>query len=326
MINPIFLYGGLFLFSILLTWGVKVYAIQKAILDHPNERSSHTLPTPRGGGLAIVLTFYLGTGYLYATNTLDSNLFYAFISALPLLIVSLLDDLYTLGSKIRMIAQLLASILALSSLGGIETISLYFVELHGWWLNIPILFGMIWLINLYNFLDGIDGYAGSEAIFLGVATALIFGYDIGWIVAAGALGFLLFNWQKAKIFMGDIGSTFLGFIFAVLMIYSLNNGESLYSWLIILGLFWVDATLTLIRRAQNGESLSQAHRKHAYQRITQAGWSHQKTVLMGMGINCIGIIPIFLLQTSPYLILYSIIYILALYLIIRFIDKVKPFS
>ncbi len=143
---------------------------------------------------------------------------------------------------------------------------------------------------------------------------------------AGALGFLLFNWQKAKIFMGDIGSTFLGFIFAVLMIYSLNNGESLYSWLIILGLFWVDATLTLIRRARNGETLSQAHRKHAYQRITQAGWSHQKTVLMGMGINCIGIIPIFLLQTSPYLILYSIIYILALYLIIRFIDKVKPFS
>lgn len=326
MINPIFLYGGLFLFSLLLTWGVKAYAIQKAILDHPNERSSHTLPTPRGGGLAIVLTFYLGTGYLYATNTLDSNLFYAFISALPLLIVSLLDDLYTLGSKIRIIAQLLASVLALTSLGGIEMISFYFIELHGWWLNIPILFGMIWLINLYNFLDGIDGYAGSEAVFLGVAAALIFGYDIGWIVAAGALGFLLFNWQKAKIFMGDIGSTFLGFIFAVLMIYSLNNGESIYSWLIILGLFWVDATLTLIRRARNGETLSQAHRKHAYQRITQAGWSHQKTVLMGMGINCIGIIPIVLLQTSPYLILYSIIYILALYLIIRFIDKVKPFS
>lgn len=322
----VFLSGGLFLASILLTWAVKAYAIHKAILDHPNERSSHSLPTPRGGGLAIVVTFYLGAGYLYASDLLDPKLFYAFASALPLIIVSLLDDLYTLGSKIRLAAQLLASVLALVSLGGIESLPLYFVELHGWWLNIPFLLGMIWLINLYNFLDGIDGYAGSEAVFLGVAAASLFGYDIGWIVAAGALGFLLFNWQKAKIFMGDIGSTFLGFVFAVIMIDSLNNEESIYGWLVILGLFWIDATLTLVRRAKNGEQLSLAHRKHAYQRITQAGWSHQKTVLYGMGINILGLIPLFWLHSSPYLILYSLLYILALLLVSHLIDKIKPFS
>jgi Fuc2NAc and GlcNAc transferase len=326
MINIFLLCCGVFLLSALLTWAIKYYAIHKDIFDHPNERSSHTLPTPRGGGLAIVITFYISAGFLYSKGFLDPKLFYAFCSAFPLLVVSLLDDLFTLGSKIRLMAQLLSSILALYALGGVSTISLYFIELNGWWLTFPIVLAMIWLINLYNFLDGIDGYAGSEAIFLGFAVAILFGYDIGYLIALSVFGFLLFNWQKAKIFMGDIGSTFLGFIFAVLMIHSLNNGESLYSWLIILGLFWVDATLTLIRRAQNGESLSQAHRKHAYQRITQAGWSHQKTVLIGMGINIIGAIPLFWLSSSLYELPYSIIYILGLYLVIKLIDKGTPFS
>jgi UDP-N-acetylmuramyl pentapeptide phosphotransferase/UDP-N-acetylglucosamine-1-phosphate transferase len=326
MINPIFLYIGLFLLSLLITWGVKIYAIHKAILDHPNERSSHTLPTPRGGGLAIVITFYLGAGYLYTAHMLDQKLFYAFLSAVPLITVSLLDDLYTLGSKIRLAAQLLSSILALIALGGIETVSLYFIALHGWWLNIPIVLAMIWLINLYNFLDGIDGYAGGEAVFLGLAVATLFGYDIGWVVVASSLGFLVLNWQKAKIFMGDIGSTFLGFVFAVLMIDSLNHHEPLYSWLILLGLFWVDATLTLLRRAKNREKLSLAHRKHAYQRITQAGWSHQKTVLAGLLINFIGSIPLFWLHSTTYEAFYCLVYLLGLYSIVRLIDKISPFT
>ncbi|WP_310438743.1 glycosyltransferase family 4 protein [Sulfuricurvum sp.] len=326
MINIFLLCCGVFLLSALLTWAIKYYAIRQAILDHPNERSSHTLPTPRGGGLAIVITFYIGAGLLYSKGLLDPKLFYAFCSAFPLLVVSLLDDLYTLGSKIRLIAQLLSSILALYALGGISTISLSFIELSGWWLAFPIVLAMIWLINLYNFLDGIDGYAGSEAIFLGFAVAILFGYDIGYLIVLSVLGFLLFNWQKAKIFMGDIGSTFLGFIFAVLLLDSLNHHIPLYSWLILLGLFWVDATLTLIRRAKKHEKLSQAHRKHAYQRITQAGWSHQKTVLIGMGINIIGTIPLFWLLSSPYELPYSVIYILGLYLVIRLIDKRTPFS
>jgi Fuc2NAc and GlcNAc transferase len=326
MVNPVFLYGGLFSLSLLITWVIKVYAIHKAILDHPNERSSHTLPTPRGGGLAIVITFYIGVGYLYTAHMLDPKIFYAFLSAVPLIIVSLFDDLYTMGSKIRLAAQLLSSILGLTALGGIHTVSLYFVELHGWWLNIPIVLAMMWLTNLYNFLDGIDGYAGSEAIFLGLAVAILFGDTVGWIIAAGAFGFLLLNWQKAKIFMGDIGSTFLGFIFSLLMIDSLNHHEPLYSWLILLGLFWVDATLTLLRRAKNGEQLSLAHRKHAYQRITQAGWSHQKTVLAGFGINSIGVIPLFWLHSTPFEALYCLIYLLGLYYLVHLIDKAKPFS
>lgn len=326
MVNPFFVYIALFFLSLFLTWIVKYYAIHKAILDHPNERSSHTLPTPRGGGLAIVITFYVGAGYLYTANLLDSRVFYAFLSAAPLVAVSLLDDLYTVGSKIRLAAQLLSSIFALIALGGIETISLYFVELHGWWLNIPVVLAMIWLINLYNFLDGIDGYAGSEAIFLGLAVAILFGYEIGWVIAAATFGFLVFNWQKAKIFMGDIGSTFLGFVFAVLMIDSLNHREPLYGWLILLGLFWFDATLTLIRRAKNGEQLAKAHRKHAYQRITQAGWSHQKTVLAGLLINLVGLIPLFWLHTTPFEAIYCLIYLLGLYSIVRLIDKAKPFS
>ena len=326
MLNILLLCGGIFLLSTLLTLAIKHYAIRKAILDHPNERSSHTLPTPRGGGLAIVITFYIGAGFLYSTGVLEPKLFYAFCSAFPLVVVSLLDDLYTLGSKIRLMTQLLSSVMALYALGGIATVSLYFIELNGWWLTLPILLAMLWLINLYNFLDGIDGYAGSEAIFLGLAVAILFGYDIGYLIALSVLGFLLFNWQKAQIFMGDIGSTFLGFIFAVLLIDSLNHNTPLYSWLVLLGLFWVDATLTLIRRARKHEKLSQAHRKHAYQRITQAGWSHQKTVLTGMGINIIGAVPLFWLLYSPYELLYSIIYILGLYLVVRLIDKGLPFS
>lgn len=300
--------------------------VHKAIFDHPNERSSHTLPTPRGGGLAIVIAFYIGIGYLYISNMVDPKLFYAFCSALPLVIVSLLDDLYTLSSKIRIFVQLFSSLLALTFLGGIETISLDFIELSGWWLTVPIVLAMVWIINFYNFLDGIDGYAGSEAIFLGLATAILFGYDIGYLIIFSVLGFLVFNWQKAQIFMGDIGSTFLGFIFAVLMIDSLNHLTTLYSWLILLGLFWFDATFTLFRRAKNKEKLSQAHRKHAYQRITQAGWSHQKTVLVGMGINLTSTLPLYWLRSSPYEIFYCCAYLYGLFVITRFIDKIKPFS
>jgi Fuc2NAc and GlcNAc transferase len=139
---------------------------------------------------------------------------------------------------------------------------------------------------LYNFLDGIDGYAGSEALFAGLGIYLIFHNPLGIVLAVASLGFLMFNWPKASIFMGDVGSTTLGFIFAIFVFSDTSNG-TIYTWLVLLSLFWFDATYTLVKRYCNGERITQAHKKHLYQRLVQSGWSHQRVVATALLVNAL---------------------------------------
>ncbi|MFK5975007.1 MAG: glycosyltransferase family 4 protein [Sulfurovum sp.] len=314
------LYITLFLLSLILTYLIRQYAEKKAILDIPNDRSSHITPIPRGGGLGIVVLFF--TTLIYFKSSIDTPLFYALLSTIPIAIISLIDDIITISSRLRILVQSLSAILALYALGGVNNIDFIYFELHGIWLNIIAFIAIIWLTNLYNFLDGIDGYAGSQAITVGLGIFLFFNSFLGLVIVAISLGFLVFNWHKASIFMGDVGSTTLGFIFAIFILYYREGGDIFLS-MVLLSLFWFDATITLIRKFRNREKLTQAHKKHAYQRLVQSGWSHSKVTLFALAFNSIFL---FLLYIVPNISTVFVINILSLYIILKFIDRKRAFK
>ena len=281
------IYIVLFLISFALTYFIKNYAIKKSLVDIPNDRSSHSVPTPHGGGIAMAIAWFAGLSYLFYTDGIDSSLYYALMVGVVISVVSYLDDLYELSPKVRLITQSAVAVGGLVALGGLGSLDFGLFNIGNQIItNIFAFFLIIWFINLYNFLDGIDGYAGSEAIFLGVAGFLLFGGSHFLVLVAAVLGFLVWNWHKAKIFMGDVGSTLLGYNVAIFTIYYANiDSLNLWVWIILFGLFWFDATLTLFRRYKNGEKLSKAHKKHAYQRLNQSGWAHNKVVLYSIGVN-----------------------------------------
>lgn len=315
---------AIFFTALLLTVTVRHIARKKELLDHPNARSSHTRPTPKGGGLAIMIAFYAALAYLYTKAMVDPKLFFALLSALPVVIVSLIDDIHPLSARLRLGVQLLSAAIALYALGGVDTLCFSRFALSGIWLNLVALFGIVWMSNLYNFLDGIDGYAASQAIIVGLGAYLLFGSFPALFVAAASAGFLLFNWHKASIFMGDVGSAPLGFIFAVLMLYDAGTPNFL-AWMMLLSLFWFDATLTLVRRLKRGEKLSVAHKKHVYQRLTQAGYSHDKVVLLSISINLLIFAALFVSPQESYLYLFLVLLVL-LYTLTKLIDNMKAFD
>ena len=314
------IYISLFLVSLIVTLLVRYYTNKKNILDIPNARSSHDVPVPRGGGVAIVITFYIGL--FYFRNSVEASLFFALLGAVPIAIVGMTDDIVTLSAKVRLLIQSLSALLALYLLGGVTKVDFIIFEMNGWWVNILAFFIIMWLTNLYNFLDGIDGYAASQAVIVGLGMYIFFADSLGLVIVASGLGFLLFNWHQASIFMGDVGSTTLGFIFAIFLLHDTGNGN-IYIWLILLSLFWFDATLTLIRRYVNSETLSQAHKKHAYQRLTQAGWSHSKVVLYAIVINLLFIMLMYSFENHTWLFILNLI---TLYGIVKYIDRKKGFN
>ncbi len=313
------IYFTLFIVSIVLTYMIKAYALKKSVMDIPNERSSHTVPTPRGGGAAIIIVFYIGV--FYFRESIDIKLFYALLCGVPVALIGLMDDIFTLSSKLRFLIQSISTGTALYFLGGVTYIDLMLFEFQGWWLNIVAFLAIVWLTNLYNFLDGIDGYAGSEAVIGGLGLFLLFNHPLGLVIVAAALGFLIFNWHQASIFMGDIGSTTLGFIFAVFVFTDTGHG-SIYVWLVLLSLFWFDATLTLIRRYLNGERISQAHKKHAYQRLVQSGWRHDKVAGYALLFN---LLFLGLLYYGVNVLVVFVLNIISLFVIVKFIDSRRSF-
>jgi len=323
------IYFLIFLSSFLLTFLVKVFAKKKALFDIPNERSSHTIPTPRGGGLAIALTWFAGITYLNLSGHIPTNLYCALIAGSIISVISFADDIYTLKSLPRFLTQCVAAAIALYCVGGLQKIDLgfYIIE-NAYLLNTLAFLGIVWFINLFNFIDGIDGYAASETIFVSLAVFFFIGDNLLLVFVMAVLGFLPWNWDKAKIFMGDIGSTLLGFTLCVLAIYYHNTGQfSIINSLILTSLFWFDATFTLYKRFINKEKLNQAHKKHAYQRIVQLGFSHQKTVLFAMLINLILLMLVFVAQTNKNLTTLALgVDIIFLYLVYKFVDFKKKFD
>lgn len=323
------IYIIIFLASFVLTFVVRKIAIKKSIIDIPNDRSSHTVPTPRGGGLAIVIAWFAGLVYFFINDEIDVNLFYALLSGIFLVVISFIDDIKSQTPKIRFTFQFISSALALYFLGGLNSFDLGFYSIENIYLLTPIAFvAILWFINLFNFLDGIDGYEASEVIMICMSLFCLFGDSITLILAIACFGFLLWNWQKAKIFMGDVGSTILGFNVAVLAIYYQNEHiTSILNLMILSSVFWFDATLTLFRRWRNNEQLSVAHRKHAYQRIVQAGFSHQKTVLFSILLNIFAFVLVYLsIQFSNFIVVFLLVDVLALWCVVKYIDGKKPFD
>jgi len=322
------LYIILLLLSFTLTYIIKNYYIKNAILEEVNERSSHTVPTPHGGGISIVITWFVGIGYLYFNNQIESDLFFALVMGIIISVVSYFDDIYDLSPKVRLLAQGVVAFGGLYFIGGFDSLNLFVFNIDNQIItNVFAFLLIVWFINLYNFLDGINGYAGSEAIFLSIAGLLIFGGAHFGVLAVAVLGFLYWNWNKAKIFMGDVGSTLLGYNVAIFTLYYANQeATNLWVWIILFGVFWFDATLTLIRRKLNGEKLSQAHKKHGYQRLNQSGWSHYKVTNYSIVVNvCIFILLYIGIQLD--LIFVSFVMVLtSLYGIMKFIDKKKAFK
>ncbi|MCT7619694.1 MraY family glycosyltransferase [Aliarcobacter butzleri] len=319
------IYIILLLISFLLTYFIKNYMIKKSLVASVNERSSHTVPTPHGGGIAIAITWFIGLFYLYFIGQIENNLFYALLFGAVISIVSFFDDIYELSPKLRLIIQAIVAIGGLYFLGGFETLTFGIFDIQNpIFTNIFAFFMIIWFINLYNFLDGINGYAGSEAVFLSLAGFILFGGNHFLVLAVAVLGFLYWNWNKAKIFMGDVGSTLLGYNVAIFTIYYANQEPTnFWIWIILFSVYWFDATLTLIRRKLNKERLSQAHKKHAYQRLTQAGWSHYKVTNYSIGLNVLLFAIVYFISNIFVAFLLAFV---VLVLVMKFIDSKKAFE
>ncbi|OFX88798.1 MAG: glycosyl transferase [Bacteroidetes bacterium GWF2_33_16] len=323
----LFGYTIIFLISVIGVYIYSRFAKKKAILDLPNDRSSHTIPTPRGGGIAIAITWFLSIFFLFIKNEIDNSLFFALLCGIPISVIGLVDDVYTISPKVRLFVQITCGTIALYLLGGLKILDIGFNLISlPLLINILVIIGIVWFTNLFNFLDGIDGYISAEVIFIGLAFFALFGIIPPVLLAIVTAGFLVWNWQPAKIFMGDVGSTLLGFSIGIFAIYYQNNNDSsIIIWLMLTSIFWFDASLTLYRRWRKGETLSKAHKKHAYQRMVQSGWSHQRTVIWAQIIN-LPILGLVVLSTFfPMLILFAfIINILYLYIIIKIVDKKNP--
>lgn len=318
------IYIVLLLTSFLLTYFIKNYAIKKSLIAEVNERSSHTTPTPHGGGISIALTWFIGLVCLHFTNQIDSTLFYALLIGVVISLVSFFDDIYELSPKIRLITQSIVAVFGIYIIGGLDSITLGIFTVDNQIItNIFAFFMIIWFINLTNFVDGINGYVGSEFMFLALAGFLIFGDAHFAVLAVAVLGFLFWNWNKAKIFMGDVGSTLLGYNIAIFTLYYTNEEPTnFWIWITLFGVFWFDATLTLIRRKLNKEKLSQAHKKHAYQRLTQAGWSHYKVTNYSIGLNLIIFALVYFISNIAIALFFSLI---LLYSAMKFVDSKKKF-
>ena len=271
--------------SLALTPVVRAYALRNEVLDEPNERSSHTVPTPRGGGLAIITAVIVTTGVAVMMGIGDARLALALAGGmLGLGIVGWIDDTRGVSARFRLAAHFAIALWAMYLVGGMPGLRLGNVSLGvggaGYILGAV---GIVWCINLFNFMDGIDGLAGSQAaLIFGVAAALLLLTGDRSLVAMAAIiggasaGFLVWNWPPARIFMGDAGSGSLGYALAVLALASENRGSvPLIAFAILGGVFISDATVTLIRRARRGDRLAEAHRDHAYQRLARTWGGHR---------------------------------------------------
>jgi len=292
------LYLGIFVAVLAASLGatgvVLSYLRHKAILDHPNERSSHAVPTPRGGGIGILIAALpaLFVVHMLAENPVPLTVV-ALSGAFVLAMLSWLDDLKDLGAGIRFAVQFLCVALCVFFLP--DTPSGYiggFLPL--WAEKIVLVLGWVWFINLYNFMDGIDGISGIETISVGAGVAL-FAFLLnlgdglilsGLVLAAGALGFLKWNWHPAKVFMGDVGSVPLGFLLGWLLIVLAGEGFFLIALCVAL-YYLVDATFTLVRRALRREKVWQAHREHFYQQAVQKGLCHDQVALRVLLVNIV---------------------------------------
>ncbi|HUF00039.1 MAG TPA: glycosyltransferase family 4 protein [Anaerolineales bacterium] len=263
---------------------IRRYAEKRHILDHPNERSFHAVPTPRGGGLAIVI-LVLVVGLLFLSAAGWNRRVIYLLAAGIITWLGWRDDLHSLSPRVRFVVQGVVAAISIWGLGYFQAVTIpMFGELQLGAVGIVITF--LWIIgltNAYNFMDGIDGMAGGVALSAGIGWMWLasnmnnpFLFWIVLAIIAASLGFLGHNWSPAKIFMGDVGSTFLGYSFAVLpLISSDQGGDALLLGTLLMWTVIMDAGVTFIGRLIKRENVFAPHRSHLYQRLVLAGYKHE---------------------------------------------------
>ena len=288
--------------SWVLTGLLRRYALAKSLMDVPNERSSHSIPTPRGGGISIVVTFLAGLVFLWVLSYLDDGVFIALSGAgITVAVIGFIDDHGHIAARWRLLGHFFAGSWLVFWLGGLSSLVLFGISVDLGWAGymLPIV-ALVWLLNLYNFMDGIDGIAGIEALSSTLVTSLLFLFvfnnqaasSLNLLMSVVVAGFLIWNFPPAKIFMGDAGSGFLGLILGALALYSAHvEPVMLWVWLILLGVFIVDASYTLIRRLIRGDKVYVAHRSHAYQYASRKYGNHLVVTLSVLVINLFWLAP-----------------------------------
>lgn len=271
---------------------IRIWALRQHLLDIPNARSSHTIPTPRGGGLAIAVILLVGFSLTGLGLELKSELLGGYLlGGVMIAVIGGLDDIMKLSARLRLFVQLLVALVFVTFVGWFSAITLpWFGQIDLGWLGIPFtLFWIVGLVNIYNFMDGIDGIAAGQAIVAGTFWLVVL---LAWnvqslvilvvLLIGACLGFLLHNLPPARIFMGDAGSTLLGYTFAVLpiLVYRQTTDAHFFVFgVLCIAPFVFDGALTIIRRALKKENVLQAHRSHLYQRLT-ALYSHGAVSLL----------------------------------------------
>ena len=280
------------LLSCLLTGLASWYARRAGLWDHPGDRHSHTVPTPRGGGVGLVLSLMLVT-VLWLPQQMPA---YWFSCVAPgMAVVTLLgwwDDHKALSARFRFSVQLAVCVFLLSCAWQAGWISgVASLILAGLW--------VLWMTNLYNFMDGSNGMAGAQGLFSATTLAWLFFRSgdphsmlLALLLAAACAGFLPWNLGRARVFMGDAGSLALGFAFSSLLLYGIGSDAfSLPLGLMVMALFLADSTLTLLARVIRGERWYNAHRQHLYQRLIARGWTHGRVLLVYQLVNLVLILP-----------------------------------
>ena len=311
------------LLSFLITFFLLILILKTRIaniaLDTPNQRSLHTKLTPRIGGLAIMAGVLIS--WLAFLPSISATNWYWILFPAILMLTSLVDDIYQLSAKWRLLIQLIVSVAFL----------IVMLPHQPLWLLALLTLLITWMTNLFNFMDGSDGLAGGMGLF-GFATYAIAAFLMGnmhlalmnAVIATACFAFLLFNFHPAKIFMGDSGSIPLGFLAGSIGAFGyFNTVWPAWFPILIFSPFIIDATVTLIKRQFRGEKIWQAHRSHYYQRLVQMGWGHKKTAFAEYGLMLsVSIIAILLLNQTSRIVLSSLFFgLIIYYIIIQTIDR-----
>lgn len=276
------------LIAVIVCCGVyRQLALRWHWFDLPNARSSHIQPTPSSGGIGLFL------GLLAGVFLLGWSQPYSLLLSLAglLVLAGALDDRYGLAVGLRF---------PLYALACLASVWLLLWPLPLWWLVLAVAYAL-WILNLFNFMDGIDGIAAAEAVFVAAAAGLLAlgngadGYYVYfcWLLAASCAGFLCWNWAPARLFMGDAGSISIGFLLASLSLLGQASGAlPLLCWLILLAVFIADASATLLWRAVTGQAITQAHSLHLYQRLARHWSSHRRVVMVMLAYNLLWLLPL----------------------------------
>ncbi|MCH2244468.1 MULTISPECIES: MraY family glycosyltransferase [Crocosphaera] len=276
-----------FTISLIITFIIKQRFSQQ-LLDIPNERSSHTQPTPRGGGLGFIIAFAITSSVYIITNSSLEEFIFLWLVLVSLSIIGIIDDNQDVPAAIRYLVQLLAASIAIFHFHPFIFPGLDNLGIFGNIIAIALtVIGFTAMINFYNFMDGLDGIVGGcSAVQLGFL-AIYFNQPLLWLLVAAIMGFLWWNWSPAKIFMGDAGSTVLGATVAIALLN--NHTDMIHAWSAVAIIFPLiaDAIYTLVRRILKGENIFQAHRSHIYQRLQQSGWSHSQVASTYICLNIV---------------------------------------